>query len=144
MQRRLQMDGEVPEERLVPMMLGSVLLPIGMFWFGWTSNPDITWVPQVISSIFLGCGIILVFLQGLNYLIDVYKMNANSAISINAMFRGVLAAGFPMFAPYMFDNLGVPWAMSLLGFLCTAMVPVPFLFYIYGAKIRKWSKYSPS
>ena len=34
MQRRLQMDGEVPEERLIPMMLGSVLLPIGMFWFG--------------------------------------------------------------------------------------------------------------
>ena len=31
MRRRLQMDGEVPEERLVPMMLGSVLLPIGMF-----------------------------------------------------------------------------------------------------------------
>ena len=34
MQRRLQMHGEVPEERLVPMMLGSVLLPMGMFWFG--------------------------------------------------------------------------------------------------------------
>lgn len=34
MQRRLQIDGEVPEERLVPMMLGSILLPIGMFWFG--------------------------------------------------------------------------------------------------------------
>ncbi|KAF6220922.1 hypothetical protein HO133_002602 [Letharia lupina] len=84
MQRRLQIHGEVPEERLIPMMLGSLFLAIGMFWFGWTSDPDITW--------------------GLNYLIDVYKMNANSAISINAMFRGVLAAGFPMFAPYMVSN----------------------------------------
>lgn len=33
--------------------------------------------------------------------------------------------------------------MSLLGFLSTALVPVPFLFYIYGANIRKWSKFSP-
>lgn len=34
MQPRLQLHGEEPEERLVPMMLGSVLLPMGMFWFG--------------------------------------------------------------------------------------------------------------
>ena len=38
MQRRLQMHGEVPEERLIPMMLGSVLLPIGIFWFGCEFN----------------------------------------------------------------------------------------------------------
>jgi hypothetical protein len=40
-------------------------------------------------------------MQGLNYLIDVYRMNANSAISANAMFRGLLGGGFPMFATYM-------------------------------------------
>ncbi|KAF7596234.1 hypothetical protein BBP40_002767 [Aspergillus hancockii] len=143
-QRHMVERGAVPpEERLVPMMLGSILLPVGMFWFAWTSNPHISWVPQVISGAFIGCGILLIFMQGLNYLIDVYRLNANSAISANAMFRGLLGAGFPMFATYMFDNLGVPWAMTLLAFLCTAMVPVPFLFYIYGSKIRKWSKFSP-
>ncbi|RFU23826.1 hypothetical protein B7463_g12514, partial [Scytalidium lignicola] len=143
MQRKLKMHGgDIPEERLVPMMLGSILMPTGMFWFAWTSSPDITWVPQVISSAFIGCGILLVFLQGLNYIIDVYKVAANSAISINAMFRGILGAAFPLFAPYMFSNLDVPWAMSLLGFLCIAFVPVPFLFYIFGARIRKWSKFT--
>ncbi|PSR83725.1 major facilitator superfamily domain-containing protein [Coniella lustricola] len=137
--------GDVPEERLVPMMLGSVSLPVGIFWFAWTSSSHVTtWVPQVIAGIPIGCGICLVFLQGLNYLIDVYKMSANSAISINAMFRGLLGAGFPLFAPYMFKTLGVSWAMSLLGFLCIAMVPVPFLFYMYGERIRRWSKFVPS
>ena len=34
MQQKLQKYDEAPEERLVPMMLGSVFLPIGMFWFG--------------------------------------------------------------------------------------------------------------
>lgn len=52
-----------PEERLIPMILGGILLPVGMFWFGWTSNPHITWVPQVVSGSFLGSGVILIFLQ---------------------------------------------------------------------------------
>lgn len=38
MQRKLLIHGEVPEERLVPMMLGSILMPIGMFWFACKSS----------------------------------------------------------------------------------------------------------
>ncbi|OQE91611.1 hypothetical protein PENNAL_c0009G01763 [Penicillium nalgiovense] len=90
-----------PEERLIPMILGGILLPVGMFWFGWTSNPHITWVPQVVSGSFLGSGVILIFLQGLNYIIDVYPMYANSAIAANSFFRSWLGAGFPMFASAM-------------------------------------------
>ncbi|CAI7600327.1 unnamed protein product [Penicillium bialowiezense] len=52
-----------PEERLIPMAIGGVFLPMGMFWFGWTSNPHITWVPQAISGSFLGAGVLLIFLQ---------------------------------------------------------------------------------
>ena len=52
-----------PEERLLPMIIGGIILPAGMFWFGWTSNPHITWVPQVISGAFLGSGVLLIFLQ---------------------------------------------------------------------------------
>jgi DHA1 family multidrug resistance protein-like MFS transporter len=32
--------------------------------------------------------------------------------------------------------------MSLLGFLTVALFPVPILFFIYGARIRKKSKFS--
>lgn len=63
-QRVMQEQGHVvPEERLIPMVIGGVLLPAGMFWFGWTSNPNIIWVPEVISGSFLGAGILLIFLQ---------------------------------------------------------------------------------
>lgn len=77
-------------------------------------------------------------------ILDVYKWNANSAIAANTFFRSWVGAGFPMFAVPMFNKLGVPWAMSLLAFLCVALFPVPILFFIYGEKIRKLSKYSPS
>lgn len=63
-QGKLQQTGRVvPEERLIPMMFGGLLLPAGMFWFGWTSNSEISWVPQVISGGFLGAGVLLIFLQ---------------------------------------------------------------------------------
>lgn len=134
----------VPEERLVPMFIGGILLPVGLFWFAWTSSPNISWVPQVISIIPIGAGVMIIFLQGLAYIIDVYLMNANSALSANAFARSFVGGGFIMFATGMYHNLGVPWATSLLAFLCVALYPAPILFYVYGEKIRKLSRYSPT
>ncbi|KAM3082580.1 Citrinin biosynthesis cluster MFS transporter mrr1 [Clarireedia jacksonii] len=143
--RKLEKHGRViPEERLPPMILGSVILPIGLFWFAWTSNPNISWVPQVIAGVFIGWGILMIFLQGLNYIIDVYMWHANSAIAANTFLRSFAGSGFPLFAQYMYNSLGVAWATSLLGFLCIAMIPAPILFFLYGAKVRKMSKFSPS
>lgn len=126
------------------MILGAFLLPIGLFWFAWTSNPHISWVPQVIASIPIGWGILMIFMQGLNYIIDVYMWHANSAIAGNTFIRSLFGAGFPLFAVQMFHKLGVNWAASLLGFLCIAMIPAPICFYFYGSKVRKMSKFSPS
>lgn len=85
-----------------------------------------------------------IFLQALNYLIDAYLMVAASAIAANTFLRSFFGAGFPLFATAMFNNLGVDWAGSLLGFLAIAFLPIPFLFYIFGPKLRKLSKYAPT
>jgi len=141
--RRFEKEGKViPEERLPPMIVGSLLLPIGLFWFAWTSSPHISWVPQVISCIPIGMGIMMVFLQGLNYIVDVYMWHANSALVSNTFMRSLAAAGFTVFASAMYHKLGIPWATSLLAFLCAALIPVPILFWIYGANIRRMSKFS--
>jgi MFS transporter, DHA1 family, multidrug resistance protein len=58
--RKFKKHGRViPEERLPPMILGAFILPIGLFWFAWTSSPEITWVPQVIAGIPIGWGMLL-------------------------------------------------------------------------------------
>jgi len=143
--RKFEKHGHVvPEERLIPMIIGGFLFPAGMFWFAWTSSPNITWVPQVIAGIPIGAGVLMIFLQGLNYIIDVYLMYANSAIAANTLIRSTFGAGFPLFATAMYHTLGVNWATSLLGFITAALFPVPILFYFYGARIRKMSKYSPT
>ena len=144
--RKMQENGgkPIPEERLIAMIIGSFLLPIGLFWFAWTSNPNIHWAPQVIAGIPIGTGIELIFLQGLSYIIDVYLMHANSAIAANTFVRSFAGGGFPLFATAMYHNLGVAWATSLLGFLTVAFLPAPILFFKYGKRIRQMSRYSPT
>lgn len=133
----------IPEERLLPMILGAILLPIGLFWFAWTSSPSVHWAAQVLAGIPIGVAVELVLLQGMSYIIDVYLMYANSALAGNTFVRSLFGGGFPMFAAGMYHNLGVGWATSLLGFIAVAFLPCPLLFFIYGKKIRGWSKYSP-
>ncbi|KAK4542290.1 hypothetical protein LTR36_006943 [Oleoguttula mirabilis] len=134
----------IPEERLPPMIIGAVILPISFFWFAWSSDPNSSWVPQVISVAFIGMGSLVTFWQGMNYIIDCYGFYSNSAIAINTFSRSICGAVFPLFAPAMFHRLGVPWAASLLAFLCVAFIPAPILFYKYGARIRARSRFTPT
>lgn len=131
----------VPEDRLIPMIFAAPALPAGLFWFAWTSNPNVTWVPQAISGVLIGGGIMIIFLQGINYIVDVYTQYANSALAANTLIRGLFGAIFPLFAAQMFRGLGVAWAASLLAFLTLAMTPIPLLFYKFGARIRANSKF---
>ncbi|VUC36802.1 unnamed protein product [Clonostachys rosea] len=134
----------VPEQRLPLMIMGGCLLPVGLFTFAWTSHPSIHWAGMVVGSIPIGMGMYMVFVQCFNYLVDVYAPIANSAIGGNTFVRSFFGAGFPLFGPYMYHNLGVDWATSTLGFISIAMIPIPILFYKYGYRIRSWSNNSIS
>ena len=91
----------------------------------------------------MGMGILLILVNGLNYIVDVYKINANSAIAANTMVRSLFGAVFPLFAEYMYARLGVPWATSLLGFLAGVMAIGPIVFWKFGSDIRKKSRFVP-
>lgn len=42
-----------PEYRLITMMPGAVLLPIGLFWYGWTAEKKLFWLGRYIVLLFL-------------------------------------------------------------------------------------------
>ena len=90
----------------------------------------------------MGVGFFTIFQSALNYLIDTFQRYSASAIAANTFLRSIFAAVFPLFVSPMFHNLGTPWASSLLGFISVLLLPIPFLFYIYGARIRKKGKYT--
>ncbi|KAI1085537.1 MFS general substrate transporter [Whalleya microplaca] len=126
-----------PEDQLPTMIVGSFSLVIGLFWFAWTSSPNITWIPQIIAGPFIGCGISLMFIPCITYVIECYLADANSALAANTIVRSAVAAAFPLFATPMYAKLGVPW-----GFLCLIFIPAPIVFYLFGKKIRGWSKFA--
>ena len=135
----------IPEDRLPLMILGAIIFPAGLFWFAWTAaNTSIHWLVPCAAGILIGYGMYSVFMQCIAYLIEVYLPVANSAMASNSAVRALFGAGFPLFATQMYERLGVNWASSLLAFLAIGMIPIPVVFYIYGAKIRSWSKNSVS
>jgi DHA1 family multidrug resistance protein-like MFS transporter len=44
----------------------------------------------------------------------------------------------------MFRALGVNWAGTLLGCVAVVLIPIPIVFYRYGAKIRGRSAFAPT
>lgn len=129
-----------PEDRLPLMIFGGCLVPAGLFWYAWTSNPSIPWPSQVCAGFLIGWGMYTIFIQCFTYIIDCYAEMANSAMGANMAVRSVFGAVFPLFANYMFRGLGIEWATSLVGFLSVVMVPVPIVFWYFGERIRGRSR----
>jgi multidrug resistance protein len=48
--------GSEPEYRLPPAILGGFLVPIGLFWFGWTTYSSVHWIVPIIGSVIFGMG----------------------------------------------------------------------------------------
>ncbi|KAF1841044.1 major facilitator superfamily [Cucurbitaria berberidis CBS 394.84] len=137
----------IPEWRLPEVIIGGICFSVGMctFWFGWTGyRADIHWIVPTLSGILIGFGLLSIFLQSLNYLVDAYLMFAASAIAANTFMRSLCGACFPLFARQMFLGMGIQWAATLLGCIAALLVPVPIWFYLRGAKIRAKSAYAPT
>lgn len=126
----------VPEERMWMARLGALLIPVSLFWFGWTSYASVHWIVPIIASAFFGAGIYIIILSILNYIVDSYQTYSASALAGVILVRNVVGAGFPLFATQMYEKLHYEWASSLLGFIAILLVPIPFIFFYKGEVIR--------
>lgn len=131
-----------PEERLILAMIGAPALPISLFWMAWTAYPSISPWSCIIASVFSGFGILAIFISSYQYVIDVYKLKAASALASVTLLRYTVAGGMVIVSIPMFKNMGVHWALTLMACLSTLLTVVPYAFYIWGPKIRLMSKNS--
>lgn len=131
-----------PEDRLLPLMIASFVLPISMFIFAWTSFSHLHWIGPIIGTAIYGYGCSLAFTGMFGYIADAYRLYSASAMACNSLVRSCMAGGFPLFGTQMYERLGVNWASTLLAFLLVLMVPCPFLFYRYGPYLRGKSPYA--
>ncbi|KAJ5142135.1 Vacuolar protein sorting-associated protein 62 [Penicillium atrosanguineum] len=131
-----------PEWRLPSAILGGPLVTIGLFIFAWTIYPDVHWIVPIIGSAVFGAGTILVYAGIFTFLVDAYPTFAASALAANSFTRSTFGGVFPLFGIQMYNNLGYHWATSLLAFLTLAMAPFPYIFFKYGPRIRKKSRFA--
>lgn len=137
-----KIDPGSPESRLYFACIQSTLLPIGLFWFGWTQFPSIPWI---VPTLAVGCatmGIFSIYLATFNYLADVYHRYASSALAAQSFCRNMLGGAFPLVAAALFNNLTFQGAASLLGGIGTVLSVVPWILVIYGPTIRARSKFA--
>lgn len=142
--RKAGKGGKVPPEtRLWIAMIGSFMLPIGLFWFAWTADNGVHWIAPVIAEAFFACGNLMIFMAAVLYTMDFYgPLYGASAMGANNMARYGLGASFPLFIVQMYEGLGIGWATSLLGFVSLACLPIPWAFWYFGPKLRARSEYA--
>lgn len=91
------------------------------------------------------------------------RMFAASALAANTIFRSAVGAAFrkssspvsltaihtyespilALFTSQMFEAMTIQGACSLIGGVGILLMPIPFVFYKYGAKIREKSTFAP-
>jgi MFS family permease len=127
-----------PENRLeLPLTIpGAILLPCGVFIYGWTTQKGVHWIVPIIGTAFVGLGNLTGMMTIQTYLVDAFTVHAASAIAANTVLRSIFGAFLPLAGLDMFDAMGLGWGNSLLGFIALAMIPVPLFFRLRGEKIR--------
>lgn len=146
--KKLLNNEQVVPEVFIPMaIVGSVIMPIGIFIFAWTAAPDLHWIGPLIGAAVFAAGAFVCFQTLFNYLSMSFWRYLASVFAGNALFRSMMAGAFPLFGRPLFLNLAtkrfaVGWGSSVLGFICVAMIAIPVLFYLNGPKLRARSKYA--
>lgn len=134
-------NGKTSPEFRVPFIVpGVLLIPVGLFWYGWSAEQGISWVMVDVGAAIFTCGSFILAQGMLAYLLDEFK-HAASANAAARMLSNILGFVFPIFAPAMYDRLGFGWGNSVLAFTFLALgTPTPLLLWIWGPKLRAWGQ----
>lgn len=130
----------LPEVRLhlaIPSLL--IGLTGGLFIYGWTCFPDISfWAPSA-GLLLLGFGSMVVIQAITMYITDSYLKYAASATAAVVLGENVFAAFLPLATSSMYSTLGFQWASSLLAFIALVLCLAPMAMVWKGVAIRERS-----
>jgi DHA1 family multidrug resistance protein-like MFS transporter len=132
------------EHRLVPAIVGSILLPIGLFLFAWTADPHIHWTVPLIGVAIFTFGHFWTMQSLFIYIPFSYPQFAASLFAGNSLWRSGAAGGAIVFARPLFINLGVHRGVTLLAGLSAVGIFGTTALYVFGKRLRARSKFATS
>ncbi|KAK4145643.1 general substrate transporter [Dichotomopilus funicola] len=127
------------EIRLTPAFTlpAGIAIPAGLFIYGWTIQYHIHWIVPMVGVVIFAFGLMGIMMCIQNYLLDVYPRAAASVTAALAVLRSLAGALLPLCAVSMYGALDMGWGNSLLAFIAVALIPIPLLFYFFGARLVK-------
>ncbi|KAI0827502.1 MFS general substrate transporter [Hypoxylon sp. FL0890] len=139
---RRRFPAESPESRLYFTCFTSVLLPVGLYLFGFAAQPSVHWMVPAFAIFLATMGIFYIYLATFNYLADTYQTYASSALAAQSFCRNVLGGAFPLVTGPLIRNLGEDATGGLLGGIATLLTVVPWVLVLFGEKIRARSSFA--
>ncbi|KAI5291980.1 hypothetical protein KEM55_008183 [Ascosphaera atra] len=137
----LKYNGGVPtpEMRLPLLTIYTLIMPVSFFWYGWAVDTRMSYIWPIVSTVPFAISSTGMFMVIVAYVIDSFPEHAASASAAITFARSMVGAVLPLAGPAMFKRLGLGWGNSVLGFLSLLFVPIPFVFYRYGERMREVS-----
>ena len=66
-------------------MIGVVLLPVGLFWFAWSTYPQVHWIVSILGGATFGFGQVLLYISLINYVVTASTVYVASALTVSAI-----------------------------------------------------------
>ncbi|EGS22295.1 uncharacterized protein CTHT_0018160 [Thermochaetoides thermophila DSM 1495] len=133
---RAHFPPSTPESRLYPTCLTSTLLPLGLFTFGFTAQPQLSPAGPLVGIFLSTLGIFSVYLAVFNYFADTYQGYASSALAAQSFCRNVLGGAFPLVTRRLYGDLGPVKAGAVLGGVAVVLTGVPWVLVLLGEGVR--------
>ncbi|KAM0541954.1 hypothetical protein ACHAPJ_013016 [Fusarium lateritium] len=125
-----------PEHRLPPLVPGSIIVPIGLFIYGWTLYFNVHFMVPLLGLFIVGFGTILIFIPVSTYLVDAYVEAAASANAANTVLRSIGGGLLPLCGAGLYERVGDGWGNSVLAFVGLAFIPAIWMLCLYGERLR--------
>ncbi|GKZ31330.1 hypothetical protein AbraIFM66950_011814 [Aspergillus brasiliensis] len=131
-----------PEWRLIPAVIASFMIPAGLFLFAWTVRTDIHWMVPTVGVVFATGGMCIVLQSIFVYITLAYTQYAASILGGNGFIKSCVACAAILWSAPLYDDMGLPVGVSILGALCVLGVVGIALLYRFGGILRARSRFA--
>ncbi|KAH7327185.1 major facilitator superfamily transporter [Rhexocercosporidium sp. MPI-PUGE-AT-0058] len=131
-------NGATSPEYRVPMMVpGILIMPFGIFLYGWAIEHHLHWIVVDIGAVLMSGGMMSSSSAMFSYLIDEFAQHSASSNAACRILSNSFAFTFPIFAPSLYGKLGYGWGNSMLALVYIGLAfPAPWVLWRWGKRIR--------
>ena len=129
-----------PKQRLMPMILGGVVVPISLLWYGWAAETKAHWIVPIIGLALCGFSVAVTLLPAFSYIFHAFGIYSASAIAAIITLRYITGVLLPLSGPTLYERFGQGIGNTVLASLAAVFIPIPTVLLIWGERIRARSK----